>query len=93
MKNGNDFLASDPKYSTRIIKNIMKGTTENMHMLGGVLIGLALGTAAALLAAPASGEKTRRKLDKQFRKFRKDTDKRLQHKLDDLKKMLPELKT
>ena len=71
----------------------MKVTTENMHMLGGILIGLALGTSAALLAAPASGEKTRKNLDKQFRKFRKDTDKQLQKKLEELKKMVPEIKT
>ena len=41
-------------------------------LIGGLIVGAALGAAAGLLLAPASGEKTRRKLVKGSMKVKKN---------------------
>ena len=41
-------------------------------LIGGLMVGAALGAAAGLLLAPASGEKTRRKLVKGSMKVKKN---------------------
>jgi gas vesicle protein len=45
---------------------------QTKSLIGGLMIGAALGTAAGLLVAPRSGLETRRKLIKGSKKLKKD---------------------
>jgi gas vesicle protein len=42
------------------------------NFLGGILLGSAIGVVSALLLAPDSGKRTRKKLKKKSRKYSKD---------------------
>lgn len=45
---------------------------RGVNFLGGILLGSAIGVISALLLAPESGKRTRKKLKKKSRKYSKD---------------------
>jgi gas vesicle protein len=45
---------------------------RGVNFLGGILLGSAIGVVSALLLAPDSGKRTRKKLKKKSRKYSKD---------------------
>lgn len=55
------------------------------NLIGGFIAGAALGVAAGLLLAPASGEKTRRKLVKGSMKIKKNVVDYVEDSIDSLR--------
>jgi gas vesicle protein len=55
------------------------------NLIGGFITGAAIGVAAGLLLAPASGEKTRRKLMKNSMKVKKNVVDYVENSMDSLR--------
>jgi gas vesicle protein len=53
-------------------KGLIETTMNAKNLIGGFIVGAALGAAAGLLLAPASGERTRKKLVKGSMKVKKN---------------------
>jgi gas vesicle protein len=58
---------------------------EARSIIGGVLVGAALGVTAGLLMAPRSGLKTRKKLMKESLRLKKNMTDYIDHSLDTLR--------
>lgn len=59
--------------------------TRVVNFISGMMLGLAIGAGAAMLLAPASGKKTRKKLKKATHRIRGDTSNRLEGLTDDVR--------
>lgn len=58
------------------------------NLIGGFIVGAALGAAAGLLLAPASGEKTRRKLAKGSMRVKKNVVDYVETSIDGLRSQI-----
>jgi len=58
---------------------------NRLQIIGGLLIGVALGTAAGILMAPTSGSKTRNMLMKKSRKLGKEFGNVMRDSIGDIK--------
>ncbi len=58
---------------------------EAKNLIGGLIVGAAVGVAAGMLMAPRSGEKTRRKLMKGSMKLKKNVVDYVENSLDNLR--------
>lgn len=58
---------------------------ETKKLIGGFIVGAALGVAAGLLFAPASGERTRKKLIKGSKRIKDDVLEYIEDSIDTLK--------
>lgn len=58
----------------------------NVKVLGGFIIGAALGTVSGLMLAPRSGRKTRKKLKAESRRLANDLVEKANESLDSAKK-------
>jgi gas vesicle protein len=57
-------------------------------LIGGLVIGAALGTAAGLLVAPRSGEETRKKIIKGSRRLKKNIANYIDESMDSVREQL-----
>ena len=70
-----------------------QGEEQLMGFVAGLLLGAAIGATAALLSAPQSGRRTRRKLGKAAVGLRKTTGERWDELSDDVRNKVDEALT
>jgi len=69
-------------------KRLIDTTMNAKNLIGGFIVGAALGAAAGLLLAPASGEKTRRRLAKGSMKVKKNVVDYVETSIDGLRSQI-----
>lgn len=72
----------------RGVDSLIETNMNAKNLIGGLIVGAALGVAAGLLLAPASGEKTRRKLVKGSMRVKKNVVEYVEGSIESLRAQL-----